>query len=223
MLHSISWIFEGTHCANASQGFLDPFQTPCLIRSLTSSWAVVLHPCILLQCELPSTPWVGPTPGLFLCDVSWNAPQTLPCQPFILKVSFSSISNSLQRGRLSPISTLSQFHWLGSLSFRIVIKIGIKKTSITMTILLRVFSQVKDCKVSVKPVHFNHHCKFRVWESYCVEWLDIQSILVLSKNQWLSLWGSRVLYHFNYTFLHRNWLYLRKQILTCHTMVDLFE
>lgn len=122
----------------------------------------------------------------------------------------------------SLISTLSQFHWLGSLSFRII-GIGIKKTSITMTILLRVFSQVKDCKVSVKPVHFDHHCKFRVWESYCVEWLDIQSILVLSKNQWLSLWGSRVLYHFNYTFLHRNWLCLCKQILTCHTMVDLFQ
>lgn len=214
---------KGPTVLMASQCFLDRLQTSCLMGSPTSSWAVVLHPLhpppVWASCHSlsGSRSWSFPLWCLLECP-----PDTAPTSH--LSWRFPSVQSIiLCGGRLSLISTLSQFHWLGSLSFIILIEIRIKQRSITMTILLRVFAQVKDCKVSVKPVHSDHHCKFRVWESYCVEWLESQSILVLSKNQWLSLWGSRTLYHFNYICLHRNWLYLHKQILTCHTMVDLFQ
>ena len=202
MLHSISWIFEGTYCAN---GF------PVLFGSVSD----------FLPNQVPDFIWsCGPSPPApssrasfhsLSGSRSWSFPLwcLLECPPGPAPTShlswrFPSVQSIiLCGGRLSLISTLSQFHWLGSLSFIILIEIRIKQRSITMTILLRVFAQVKDCKVSV---HSDHHCKFRVWESYCVEWLESQSILVLSKNQWLSLWGSRALYHFNYIFLHRNWL-----------------
>ena len=86
----------------ASQCFLGRFQTSCLIRSPTSSGAVVLHPCTLLQSFLPFPEGV---PLLIFSSLMSPGmpPRPCPYQPFILKISFSSINNSLRRETFSDL------------------------------------------------------------------------------------------------------------------------
>ena len=104
MLHSISWIFEGTYCANGfpvlfgsvadflPNGVAD-FILSCGPSPPASSSSVSF---------LPFPEWV---PLLIFSSLMSPGmpPRPCPYQPFILKISFSSIHNSLRRETFSDL------------------------------------------------------------------------------------------------------------------------
>ena len=203
----------------ASQCFLGQFQTSCLIRSPTSSGAVVLHPCTLLQSFLPFPEWV---PLLIFSSLMSPGmpPRPCPYQPFILKISFSSINNSLWR------ETFSDLYF--------------KPVSLTWVSFLHNPHRNQN---QAKIYYYDHFIESLCPRTVKSLWnLFIPIITVNSGSGKVIVWnGWRVnqylfcqrtngcpyeevgLYTILIIYFYIGTDYLHKQILTCHTTVDLFQ